>query len=128
MRTDHRAGRGPCRGGFTLIELVVVMTLILALAAITVAFLPKVQESQRASTGADHLQGALLIAKQRALRDQAPRGLRLLALPIYTNVASAVPAGTAPVTVTPARMQGITKGVKWSILRGMNVVVFDSNT
>jgi hypothetical protein len=35
-------------------------------------------ERQRASRGADMLQGWLLIAKQRALRDGAPRGIRLI--------------------------------------------------
>jgi prepilin-type N-terminal cleavage/methylation domain-containing protein len=63
--------------GFTLIELIVVIGIIMVLATIAVLFLPGIMERQRASSGASQLQSWLLIAKQRALRDQAPRGVRL---------------------------------------------------
>jgi prepilin-type N-terminal cleavage/methylation domain-containing protein len=75
----HRR-RGPChasRSGFTLIELLVVISIILALAALAVMFIPNLDQQQRAAQGGSLLQGWLNIAKQRALRDQAPRGLRL---------------------------------------------------
>jgi len=65
------------RQAFTLVELLVVLTLLLILAAISVAFVPRTQEQQKATRGADQLQGWLLIAKQRALRDGLPTGLRL---------------------------------------------------
>jgi prepilin-type N-terminal cleavage/methylation domain-containing protein len=65
------------RRGFTLIELLVVIGIVLVLAAIAVFVLPSLMGNQRGSEGASQLQGWLLIAKQRALRDQAPRGIRL---------------------------------------------------
>ncbi len=65
------------RQGFTLVELLVVISLMLVLAAVAVMFWPGVSDSQRAAQGAASLQGWLNIAKQRALRDQAPRGVRL---------------------------------------------------
>jgi prepilin-type N-terminal cleavage/methylation domain-containing protein len=65
------------RGGFTLIELLVVISLIAVLAALTMAFLPNAASSAREARAAVQLQGWLNVAKVRALRDQAPRGLRL---------------------------------------------------
>ncbi|MBM4068863.1 MAG: prepilin-type N-terminal cleavage/methylation domain-containing protein [Planctomycetes bacterium] len=71
------ADRRSPRGGFTLVELLVVISLMLVLAGILVMFWPGVSDSQRAAEGGSLLEGWLRIAKQRALRDQAPRGLRL---------------------------------------------------
>jgi len=65
------------RRGFTMIELIVVMAIILILATLAVALLPRFFEQQKATKGAGMLQGWLLLAKQRALRDRAPTGLRL---------------------------------------------------
>jgi hypothetical protein len=55
----------------------VVMTILLVLTTIAVIFVPNLMQRQRASEGGSQLQQWLLIAKQRALRDQAPRGIRL---------------------------------------------------
>jgi len=65
------------RKGITLLELLVAMTLILVLASLTVLFMPNISEQARAARGGVMLQGWLNDAKQRALRDQGPRGLRL---------------------------------------------------
>ncbi len=65
------------RCGFTMIELIVSMAIILILATLAVALLPRFFEQQKAAKGAGMLQGWLLIAKQRALRDRAATGLRL---------------------------------------------------
>lgn len=67
------------RSGFTLIELLVVTGLILVLATLTVAVVSRVRDEDVARQGADKMQGWLLMAKQWALRDQAPRGLRMTA-------------------------------------------------
>jgi prepilin-type N-terminal cleavage/methylation domain-containing protein len=61
----------------TLIELLVVMSLIAVLAALAVAFLPSAASTAKEARAAQQVQGWLNIAKQRAMRDQAPRGLRL---------------------------------------------------
>ena len=67
------------RGGFTLVELIVVMSLAIVLAGLAVA----VSESgafgsQKTVSAADRASSWLIIAKQRALRDGKPRGVRFL--------------------------------------------------
>src|SRR5450755_3587190 len=66
------------RTAFTLIELLVVIALIMILAGLAAAFLPAIGESARAATAASDLQQLVLTAKQKALRDQIPVGIRLL--------------------------------------------------
>ena len=60
----------PGRPGITLVELIVVITIISILAALTVALIPTLRDKGMSDRGADSVQGTLLIAKQRALRDQ----------------------------------------------------------
>jgi len=67
-----------CRGAFTLIELLVVIVLIMILAGLAAAFLPAIGDSARAAQGATMLQQWILTARQKALRDQVPCGLRLI--------------------------------------------------
>lgn len=78
--TDRRSA------GFTLVELLVVVFLILVLATLVVAFAPRLAERQKVPRGASQLQGWLLIAKQRAKRDQLPTGVRLQPDPDNPNV------------------------------------------
>jgi prepilin-type N-terminal cleavage/methylation domain-containing protein len=73
------------RRAFTLVELLVVVTLVLVIAGIGVMFVPNMADQQRAAEGGSQVQGWLNIAKQRALRDQAPRGIRFY--PNSANVA-----------------------------------------
>jgi prepilin-type N-terminal cleavage/methylation domain-containing protein len=73
------------RRGFTLVELLVVIAIVLLLISITVLVVPAAVEGQRASQGAVLLQGWLVQAQQRALLDQAPRGLRLFPDPNNPN-------------------------------------------
>ncbi len=65
------------RTGFTLTELLVVMAILTALAALTALTLPSFNLQARSSQGASDLQNWLLLARQTAVRDQAPRGVRI---------------------------------------------------
>jgi prepilin-type N-terminal cleavage/methylation domain-containing protein len=65
------------RAGVTLVELLVVIAIITALSTLIIAVAPKFGERQRSSRGAGQLQGWLNLAKQRALRDRRPVGIRL---------------------------------------------------
>src|SRR5690242_5238732 len=77
MRILRRSPLSP-RPAFTLVELTVVIGIVLALAALTILPFPKLQYSQSVAKAADVVQGQLFLAKQMALRDQLPRGLRFL--------------------------------------------------
>lgn len=68
----------PKRPAFTLIELLVVIGLIGVLAGLAIYFIPSFQTSARAARGGTDLQQWLSTARQRALRDGIPAGLRLL--------------------------------------------------
>lgn len=70
------------RAAFTLVELLVAMSLAVVILSLAVAVSrTSTFESYKAVGAADKLSQWLLIAKQRALRDKAPRGLRLLVDP-----------------------------------------------
>jgi prepilin-type N-terminal cleavage/methylation domain-containing protein len=66
------------RRGFTLVEMLVVLSILAVMATLAVAIIPRVGERTKASRGSEIVQGTLLIAKQRALRDKQPRGVRLI--------------------------------------------------
>lgn len=65
------------RAGFTLVELLVVIALIAFMATLAVLFFPNAATSAREANAAQQLQAWLNTAKQRALRNQRPSGLRL---------------------------------------------------
>src|SRR5437773_570835 len=77
MRTAPRSPSSP-RPAFTLVELIVAILVVAAIAGLIVGLVPRLQDSQRVSKGADTVQGYLFLAKQVALRDQQPRGVRFL--------------------------------------------------
>lgn len=66
------------RPGFTLVELLVAMAVIVALAAIALIVVPDVLTQDRTTDGAGTVRQTLMIAKARALRDRGPRGVRFL--------------------------------------------------
>lgn len=66
-----------CRA-FTLVELLVVMAIMLVLATLAVGVAPKFRDRQKPAQAASDLQNSLTIAKQWALRDKRPRGIRLV--------------------------------------------------
>jgi prepilin-type N-terminal cleavage/methylation domain-containing protein len=70
------AKRPTRRGAYTLIELLVAIAIILALAALAAAFLPRVNGNQNLIRSMDQLEQWLLTAKMRAKRDGLATGLR----------------------------------------------------
>ncbi len=70
------------RRAFTLIELIVVISILAVLMTLTVVFvIPAFQDNKNVIRGVDRVSTTLLISKQRALRDAAPRGVRFLVDP-----------------------------------------------
>lgn len=65
------------RPGFTLVEMLVAITIIITLAAILVLILPKFNQQQQATRAGQQVQGWFLLAKQWAIRDVAERGLQI---------------------------------------------------
>ncbi len=66
------------RPSFTLMELLVVIALIGIMAGLAIYFVPSFNTSAKSARGAGDLQQWLNTARQRAIRDQSPRGLRIL--------------------------------------------------
>lgn len=66
------------RTAFTLLELLVVIGIMLVLATLALFLTPRLADDHRTVRGADVVGGWLLIQKQRAHRDQLPRGVRLV--------------------------------------------------
>ncbi len=65
------------RPGLTLVELLVVIALITVLATLTVVYVvPAFSDNKNVLRGVDRTIAALLTARMRAFRDQAPRGIR----------------------------------------------------
>lgn len=69
------------RDAFTLVEMLVVIAIILALAALAAAFAPRVNEDRKRTRAVDNLEQWLLTAKMRAKRDGLATGLRFVLAP-----------------------------------------------
>jgi len=82
-----RATRCTRRAGFTLIELLVVMAVIVTLSSIALVVVPNVLSQDRTTDGATMVRQQLMIAKARATRDNAPRGIRFVVGADPTNPA-----------------------------------------
>ena len=85
VRIDERRRRQAGRRGFTLIELLVVMLIILLVSAVVLpAVLPAISHRQ-VSEAARILQGALAGARDTAINNNAPAGIRLLPDPVLNG-------------------------------------------
>ena len=73
--TRHTPGR---RAGFTLVELLVAMAVIVVLATITIAVVPSAIEQDRTTDAAATIRQHLMIAKARATRENNGRGIRFI--------------------------------------------------
>jgi prepilin-type N-terminal cleavage/methylation domain-containing protein len=73
----HRLHRSP-HPAFTLVELLVALTIIVVIAMLAIAVAPNLDVKQRSSLGASQVQGWLFIAKQRAVRDKLICGVQLI--------------------------------------------------
>ena len=82
------------RTGFTLIELIIVVAILLILATLTLAIFNSTNESDRIRSSARQLQSALLGARDRAIRAKEARGLRLLRDPATNTISSMVYIGS----------------------------------
>ena len=82
-----RSASAPRRAAFTLVELLVAMALAIVLMSLALAVSQSgAFGSQRVVGAADRVSGWLLIAKQRALRDGTPVGVRFLPDPNNQNL------------------------------------------
>ena len=98
-------GSGRPGGGFTLIELLVVILIILLVSAVVLpTVLPAISHRQ-VSEAARILQGALAGARDTAINNNAPAGIRLLPDPVLNGQSLNAPGGIAGVsTLDPTRI------------------------
>lgn len=87
------------RAGFTLVELIVTMSVMILLASLALVVVPDIMSQDRTTEGAARLQQHLLIAKSRAARDGLPRGILLL--PDANNFATELQYIEAPPLYVP---------------------------
>jgi prepilin-type N-terminal cleavage/methylation domain-containing protein len=109
------------RSAFTLVELLVVIGIILIIAALGVTMLPRFQQDQKVQRGADQLQQFLLIARQRAKRDQLATGVRLYITP-GSNLVNQLAYIQQPAPFTGGNLTSA------SVVNGIPTVNFDPNT
>ncbi len=69
------------RAAFTLTELLVVLALIALLGALLAFVMPSFRDRSRAAKGGQAVQGWVSYARQRAMYEQAPRGVRFMFAP-----------------------------------------------
>src|SRR5262245_50923447 len=80
------------RSAFTLVELLVAMSIIAALSAIAILAYPAVTNQDKVRSGVEVTTSSLKLAQAMAARDGRPRGVRLLVInPIPPNVAKPRP-------------------------------------
>jgi type II secretory pathway pseudopilin PulG len=89
------------RAAATLVELLIVISLIVVLATLSAMVLPALRSSDNSVKAATQITAALNISKQQALRDQAPRGLRFIRDPDNPNWARGFQYIEMPLPVIP---------------------------
>ncbi len=74
------------RRGFTLLELLVVIAIVIVVSAVALPTVLSALSHRQVSEGARTLSAALAGARDAAIRDNAPRGIRLLADPTFNGI------------------------------------------
>src|SRR6266851_2229767 len=74
------------RRAFTLIEMLMVVSILMIITVAVVAVAPRFTDDRKLSRAADQIAQYGLTAKQRALRDQVPTGLRLFPDPQHAGL------------------------------------------
>lgn len=82
------------RLGFTLVELIIVVAILMIMATLTLAIFNSTNESDRIRSSARQLQSALLGARDRAIRAREARGLRLMVDPATNTISNMVYIGS----------------------------------
>ncbi len=77
MRNKHQTNNGDRRGGFTLVEMLIVIAIIAILAAVTVTAIYATANSDRIRGAARQMQSAMQGAMAKAARAKKPIGVRL---------------------------------------------------
>ena len=94
-RIDERRRRQAGRRGFTLIELLVVILIILLVSAVVLPTVIPAISHRQVSEAARILQGALAGARDTAINNNAPAGIRLLPDPVLNGQSLNAPGDTA---------------------------------
>src|SRR3954463_9901862 len=105
-KVDSELRRPPGRG-FTLVELLVVILIILAVSAVALPTVIPAITHRQVSEAARLLQASLVGARDAAIHANAPRGIRLLPDPAYftaltTNGQRPLPRLTTNNTIDPS--------------------------
>ena len=109
-RSHRRSAR---QSGFTLIELLVVILIVLIVSAVALPTILPALSHRQVSEGARILQAALAGARDAAIRDNAPSGIRLLPDPTFSGIGPQFLAN------------GTTKNPYWNILDPMQPLAYN---
>jgi prepilin-type N-terminal cleavage/methylation domain-containing protein len=98
----------PRAGGFTLVELLVVVVIVLLVSAVALPVVLPALSHRQVSESARILQAALVGARDAAIRAHEPRGLRFLPDPVLTvpPLASAIAVTTSGNPIVPGSNAG----------------------
>ena len=126
-RAHHEIARGgaPARHGFTLVELLIVITIMLIIMSMTIGAVNFARESDRVSGAAGQFQSFLAGARDRAIYSKEARGVRLFIEPAAPGSAS---AGAESRTISA--MAYIAPGGTWGAPEnssGIDIMRIDGN-
>ncbi len=115
--------------GFTLIELLVVIVIVLLISVLTLPTLYFGLQHRQVSEAARTLQGAVVGARDQAIRDNSPSGIRLVPDATLPNCYSAI----VPLSSPPSYSNGLvgcfpTQSYQASVMLGTQAIVLEEST